>query len=158
MLVPTSPLVVSVVPASGILKVCVEPELEMLKSVPDVPVVKDCVPEVIPFKEINPFVPQVAFPNASEVKTALAVIVPPVTLNVFVTSEVDVNVPVLIEVDVITPAAKLPLSSLLTIVLGVLVDVAEFTDDATAEIVDELTPPTLFTVGNAADPPKSFVN
>ena len=56
------------------------------------------------------------------------------------------------------PVEKPPLLSLLTIVLGVLTDVAELTDDATVVIVDELTPPTLFTVGNSAVPPKSFAN
>ena len=44
------------------------------------------------------------------------------------------------------PAAKLPLTSLLTIVFAVLDDVAESTSDATVVIVDEFTPPTLFTV------------
>jgi hypothetical protein len=74
-----------------------------------------------------------------------------------VTSDVVVKVPVLIEVDeifpvdvkdvaVINPAAKLPLPSLFTIVLGVLTDVAELTDDAIEVIVDDSTPPTLFTV------------
>jgi hypothetical protein len=56
------------------------------------------------------------------------------------------------------PVEKSPLPSRLTIVLGVLTDVAEFTFDATVVIVDELTPPTLFTVGNSAVPPKSLVN
>ena len=42
--------------------------------------------------------------------------------------------------------------------LGVLVDVAESTFDATVVIVDELTPPTLFTTGKSAVPPKSFAN
>ena len=65
---------------------------------------------------------------------------------------VPLNVPVMV------PVEKPPLLSLLTIVFGVLTDVAEFTDDATVVIVDELTPPTLFTVGNAAVPPKSLVN
>ena len=56
------------------------------------------------------------------------------------------------------PVEKPPLPSRLTIVFGVFDDVAEITDDATLVIVDELTPPTLFTVGNAAVPPKSFAN
>ena len=63
-----------------------------------------------------------------------------------------------LNVPVIVPVEKPPLPSLLTIVLGVLVDVAELTDDATVVIVDELTPPTLLTVGNTAVPPKSLVN
>jgi len=63
-----------------------------------------------------------------------------------------------LKVPVMVPVEKPPLTSRLTIVLGVLVDVAEFTDDATFVMVDELTPPTLFTVGKSAVPPKSFVN
>ena len=54
---------VDVAPASGILKVCVEPELEILKSVPVKPVVKECVPEVIPFKEYKPLLPQLGIPE-----------------------------------------------------------------------------------------------
>jgi hypothetical protein len=65
---------------------------------------------------------------------------------------VPLNVPVMV------PVEKPPLLSLLTIVLGVLTDVAESTFDATVVIVDELTPPTLFTVGASAEPPRSFVN
>jgi hypothetical protein len=94
---------------------------------------------------------------------------PPVTLNVFVTSEVAVKVPVLTEVDeifpddvkevaVINPAAKPPLPSRLTIIFAVLDAVAEFTADDTVVIVEDKTPPTLFTTGTAAVPPKSFVN
>jgi len=56
------------------------------------------------------------------------------------------------------PVEKSPLTSLLTIVLGVLVEVAESTFEATVVIVVELTPPTLFTVGASAEPPKSLVN
>jgi len=56
------------------------------------------------------------------------------------------------------PVEKSPLLSLFTIVFAVLTDVAEFTLDATVVIVDELTPPTLFTVGKSAVPPKSLVN
>ena len=124
---------------------------------------------MIPFKVYNPLLPHVALPNASEVNTAFGVNVPPVTLNVFVTSDVVVKVPVLSDVDeifpvdvndvaVINPAAKPPLPSLLTIVLAVLEEVAESTFDATVVIVDDNTPPTLFTVGASADPPKSLVN
>ena len=43
-------------------------------------------------------------------------------------------------------------------VFGIFIDVAESTFDATVEIVDDNTPPTLFTVGNSAVPPKSLVN
>ena len=63
-----------------------------------------------------------------------------------------------LKVPVMVPVEKSPLLSLLTIVLGVLSDVAESTFDDTVVIVDELTPPTLFTVGASAEPPKSFVN
>ena len=91
-----------------------------------------------------------------------------------------------LKVPVITPAAKPPIPSLLTIVFAIFDDVAAFNVDsilvilfvceATVEfkevmlaealfilvlkvvIVDELTPPTLFTVGNAAVPPKSPAN
>jgi hypothetical protein len=68
---------------------------------------------------------------------------------------VKLNVPDDIASVVITPAAKLPAPSLLTIVFIVLDDVAEVI--AVAIVVDE-TPPTLFTVGSSAVPPKSFAN
>jgi hypothetical protein len=61
-------------------------------------------------------------------------------------------------VAVINPAAKPPLPSRLTIVFAVLEEVAEFTADDTVVIVEDKTPPTLFTTGPAAVPPKSFVN
>jgi len=63
-----------------------------------------------------------------------------------------------LKVPVMVPVEKPPLPSRLTIVLDVLSDVAESTFDDTVVIVDELTPPTLFTVGASADPPKSLVN
>ena len=80
---------------------------------------------------------------------------------------------------VIVPAEKFPLASLFTIVLAVFVFVAAFTLvfkevildvlevklfvtevilESKLPIVDELTPPTLFTVGELAVPPKSPVN
>jgi len=73
----------------------------------------------------------------------------PVPPLVMANGVVNVNVPDDIAVAVIVPASKLPLPSLLTIVFAVLDAVAEFTDDATVVIVDELTPPTLFTVAAA---------
>ena len=73
-------------------------------------------------------------------------------VNALALDAVPLNVPVMV------PVEKPPLTSLLTIALGVLVEVAESTSDATIVIVDELTPPTLFTVGKSADPPKSFDN
>jgi len=192
-----------------------------------------CDAAVIPFNVYNPLLFHVALPLPSLVKTAPVVVkLPPVTLNVFVTSEVDVIVPVLTDVDeilpddvkdvaVINPAAKPPLPSRLTIVFDVFDDVAEFTDEAivvilavfavmefvllvmlnvfavilavfavmefvllvmlnvfavilavfaviefvlevinvgNVVIVVDDTPPTLFTTGTAAVPPKSFVN
>ena len=42
--------------------------------------------------------------------------------------------------------------------LGVLVEVAEATLEFIVVMVEELTPPTLFTTGRSAVPPKSFVN
>ena len=59
---------------------------------------------------------------------------------------------------VIIPALKLPLPSLLTIVLGVLSEVAEAILLAIVVIVEELTPPTVFTLGKSAVPPKSPAN
>ena len=56
------------------------------------------------------------------------------------------------------PVEKPPLPSRITSVFAVLDDVAESTLDATVVIVDELTPPTLLTVGKAAVPPRSLVN
>ena len=44
------------------------------------------------------------------------------------------------------------------VVLLVMLAVFEAIKVGNVAIVEELTPPTLFTVGNAADPPRSFVN
>ena len=89
------------------------------------------------------------------VPVAVLVPVPPLTI---LNGVVKLKVPDDIAVAVMVPAAKSPLASRLTIVFAVLDDVAESTFDATEVIVDESTPPTLFTVGKAAVPPKSFVN
>ena len=89
------------------------------------------------------------------VPVAVYVPVPPL---VMANGVVKLKVPDDIAVVVIVPAAKLPAPSLLTIVFDVLSDVAELTDDATVVIVDESTPPTLFTIGSSAVPPKSFAN
>ena len=59
---------------------------------------------------------------------------------------------------VIIPALKLPLPSLLTNVLIVFVEVAEAILLAIVVIVEELTPPTVFTLGKSAVPPKSPAN
>jgi hypothetical protein len=96
------------------------------------------------------------------VPVAVFVPVPPLAIlnGVVKVNEVAVIVPVFNEVDeifpddttdvaVIIPAAKLPLASRFTIVLAVLDEVADNTFDATVVIVDELTPPTLFTVAAA---------
>ncbi len=59
-----------------------------------------------------------------------------------------------LKVPVMVPVEKPPLPSRLTIVFGVLDEVAESTFDATEEIVDALTPPTLVTVDvNVPKPP-----
>ena len=89
------------------------------------------------------------------VPVAVLVPVPPLTI---LNGVVKLKVPDDIAVAVMVPAAKSPLLSLFTIVLTVLDDVAESTSDATDVIVDEFTPPTLFTVGKSALPPKSFAN
>ena len=89
------------------------------------------------------------------VPVAVFVPVPPLAI---LNGVVNVNVPDDIAVAVIVPAAKLPEPSLFTIVFTVLDAVAEFTAEATVEIVDEITPPTLFTIGSSAVPPKSFAN
>ena len=81
----------------------------------------------------------------------MVVMVLPV-VNALALDAVPLNVPVIV------PVEKPPLTSRFTIVFGVLSDVAESTFDATVVIVDDSTPPTLFTVGKAAVPPKSLVN
>ena len=48
--------------------------------------------------------------------------------------------------------------ALMAVVLLVILAVLEAINVGKVVIVVELTPPTLFTVGNAAEPPKSFVN
>jgi hypothetical protein len=63
-----------------------------------------------------------------------------------------------LNVPVIVPVEKSPFESLLTIVKGVLLEVAEVTDDAIVDMVEESTPPILFTVGTSEVPPKSLVN
>lgn len=73
-------------------------------------------------------------------------------VNALALDAVPLNVPVIV------PVEKPPLPSRLTIVFDILSDVADKTDDATVVIVDEITPPTLFTVGASAVPPKSFAN
>ena len=60
-----------------------------------------------------------------------------------------------INAEVIVPALKLPLPSLWTKVLGVFVEVAEATLELIVVMVEELTPPTVFTIGRSAVPPKS---
>ena len=71
---------------------------------------------------------------------------------------VKLNVPDDIAVAVIVPAAKLPVPSLFIIVFAVLFEVADNTDDATVVIVDDATPPTVFTLGKSAVPVKSPAN
>ena len=59
---------------------------------------------------------------------------------------------------VMMSALKLPLASLLTNVLIVFVEVADAISLAIVVIVEELTPPTVFTLGTSAVPPKSPAN
>ena len=59
---------------------------------------------------------------------------------------------------VIVPAEKSPFASLFTIVLFVLLAVEAFAKTSAVCIVKELDPPTLFTVGASAVPPRSFAN
>jgi hypothetical protein len=80
------------------------------------------------------------------VPVAVFVPVPPLAI---LNGVVKVNVPDDIAVAVMALAAKLPLPSRFTSVLAVLVAVAAFTVDATVVIVDDDTPPTLFTVAAA---------
>ena len=54
--------------------------------------------------------------------------------------------------------AMLAVFDKILLVFVVMLDVFDATDVGKLAIVDELTPPTLFTVGAAAVPPKSFVN
>ena len=93
--------------------------------------------------------------TTSPVPVELFVPVPPLAI---VKGVVKLNVPDEIAVAVIVPVAKLPLPSRLTIVFGVLSDVADNTFDATVVMVVDKTPPILLTVGKSAVPPKSFAN
>jgi hypothetical protein len=52
----------------------------------------------------------------------------------------------------------LAISAVILAVLELILVSAVATLDGKLEIVDELTPPTVFTVGKSAVPPKSFVN
>ena len=63
-----------------------------------------------------------------------------------------------VKLAVIILAAKSPFVSRLTIVLAVLLEVAVVILEFKVAIVAELTPPTLFTVGKSAVPPRSFAN
>ena len=81
--------------------------------------------------------------TTNPVPVELLVPVPPLAI---LNGVVKLKVPDDMAVAVIVPVAKSPLKSRLTIVLGVLIDVAEKTDDAIVVIVDDKTPPTLFIV------------
>ena len=59
---------------------------------------------------------------------------------------------------VIIPALKFPLAFLFTIVLFVFASVAALAAISAVRMVAELDPPTLFTVGKSAVPPRSFAN
>ena len=60
-----------------------------------------------------------------------------------------------IKLAVILPALKFPLPSRFTIVLGVFKFVAALANTSAVWIVEELDPPTVFTVGEAAIPDRS---
>ena len=117
-------------------------------------------------------VPEVIVPTALKVEMLVkvllevAVIFPAVVAVVAVVA-VDafpVRLPVTFPVTfpdkaaVIVPAEKLPLASLFTIVLTVLLFVAAAIVVLIVPIVEALTPPTLFTVGKLAVPAKSPAN
>ena len=59
---------------------------------------------------------------------------------------------------VIFPAIKFPLASLLTIVFGVFASVAALANNSAARMFAAVEPPTVFTVGDVAIPPKSPAN
>ena len=84
----------------------------------------------------------------------------PVTLPTTLPVKLPVTFPVTLPVkDAVTfPALKFPLASLLTSVLTVLVEVADAVVLAMVVIVEEFTPPTVFTLGTSAVPPKSPAN
>ena len=84
----------------------------------------------------------------------------PAKLPVTLPTTLPVKLPVTLPVKdaVIFPALKLPLGSLLTNVLTVFVAVAALIVVFIVAMVEEITPPTLFTVGKSAVPPKSFAN
>ena len=84
----------------------------------------------------------------------------PVTLPTTLPVKLPVTFPTTLPVNdaVIFPALKFPLASLLTNVLTVLVAVAALIVVLIEPTVEELTPPTLFTVGKSAVPPKSLAS
>ena len=99
----------------------------------------------------------VKLPVTSPVKLPVTL---PVTLPVKLPVTLPTTLPTTLPVneEVIFPALKLPLASLLTNVLNVLLEVAAFIVELMVVMVEEFTPPTLFTVGKSAVPPKSFAN
>jgi len=154
-----NPAVVPDTDADGILAVLALVILPLLSTVITGTLVEVIVDDPYVFAVTPVFVnvpTPVTFPVPS--KLALVYVISPVmpivlpVVNALALDAVPLKVPVIV------PVEKPPLTSLLTIVLGVLVEVAESTFEATVVIVVELTPPTLFTVGNSADPPKSLVN
>ena len=84
----------------------------------------------------------------------------PMTLPTTLPVKLPVTFPTTLPVNdaVIFPALKFPLASLLTNVLTVLVAVAALIVVLIEPTVEELTPPTLFTVGKSAVPPKSLAS
>ena len=94
------------------------------------------------------------------VSNCVVVLALPAKLPVTFPTTLPVKLPVTLPVKaaVTVPALKLPLPSLLTKVLAVLVAVAALIVVLIVLMVEELTPPTVFTVGRSAVPPKSFAN
>ena len=101
-------------PASGILKVCVEPDDPMLKSVPDVPVANDCVAAVNPFTV--PILLLKVFQSVLESKPAVTPDVPDMgRLNVWVEPDDDQlgAVPLVPGVENVCVVAVRPLSDVM---------------------------------------------
>ena len=107
-----------------------------------------CVKFAVPSKEL-PYI-------VLAVSSFVVVLALPAKLPVTLPTTLPVTLPV--NDAVIVPALKLPLPSLLTNVLTVLLVVAEATVVLIVAIVEEFTPPTLFTVGKSAVPPRSLAN
>ena len=110
-------------------------------------------------------VPEVIVPTALNVEMVTKVLLEvavifPAVVAVVAVDAFPLRLPVTFpdKAAVIVPAEKLPLASLFTMVLTVLLFVAAVTVVLIVPIVEELTPPILLTVGEMALPPKSPAN